>query len=53
MQSERLYQAIKGNGGVTRLVILPEESHGYIARQSVLHTQAEMIAWLDEYLKKA
>ena len=36
MQSKRMYQAIKGNGGTVRLVMLPEESHGYRARQSVL-----------------
>lgn len=51
LQSERLYQAIKGNGGVSRLVVLPFESHGYLAQQSVLHTQAEMILWLDRHLK--
>jgi dipeptidyl aminopeptidase/acylaminoacyl peptidase len=51
LQSERLYQAIKGNGGSARLVVLPHESHGYIAQQSVLHTQAEMIQWLDKYIK--
>ena len=50
LQSERLYQAIKGNGGTTRLVILPHESHGYIARQSVLHTQFEMIEWLRKHV---
>lgn len=52
LQSERLYQAIKGNGGTARLVVLPHESHGYIATQSVLHTQAEMIAWLDLHVKE-
>ena len=52
LQSERLYQAIKGNGGTARLVVLPHESHGYIATQSVLHTQAEMIAWLDQHVKQ-
>lgn len=51
LQSERLYQAIKGNGGTSRLVVLPYESHGYLAQQSVLHTQAEMILWLDKHLK--
>lgn len=51
LQSERLYQAIKGTGGIARLVILPAESHGYEARQSVLHTQAEMIQWLNRYVK--
>jgi dipeptidyl aminopeptidase/acylaminoacyl peptidase len=53
MQSTRLYQAIKGNGGTARLVMLPYESHGYQARESVLHTQAEMIDWLDKYVKNA
>jgi len=50
LQSERLYQAIKGNGGTARLVVLPHESHGYIATQSVLHTQAEMIKWLEKHV---
>ena len=51
MQSRRMYQAIKGNGGTVRLVMLPKESHGYRARESVLHTQAEMIDWFDEHVK--
>ena len=51
MQSKRMYQAIKGNGGTVRLVMLPNESHGYRARESVLHTQAEMINWLDKHVK--
>lgn len=53
IQSQRLYQAIKGNGGTTRLVMLPFESHGYVARESVLHTQAEMLAWFDRFVKNA
>jgi dipeptidyl aminopeptidase/acylaminoacyl peptidase len=51
MQSERLYQALKGNGGTARLVLLPFESHGYTARESVLHTLAEMFDWADKYVK--
>ncbi|MEM9381200.1 MAG: prolyl oligopeptidase family serine peptidase [Planctomycetota bacterium] len=51
LQSRRLYQAIKGNGGRARLVMLPGESHGYRARESVLHVQAEMIDWMDEHVK--
>ena len=51
MQSERLFQAIKGNGGTARLVMLPAESHGYRARESVLHTLAEMIDWFDRHVK--
>ncbi len=45
MQTERLYQAIKGNGGTSRFVLLPHESHGYRARESVLHVLAEMFEW--------
>ena len=53
IQSERLYQAIKGNGGTVRLVMLPYESHGYRSRQCVLQTQAEMVSWFDEHVKGA
>lgn len=49
VQSERLYQAIKGTGGTSRLVILPHESHGYRARESVLHVLAEMFDWAGKY----
>jgi dipeptidyl aminopeptidase/acylaminoacyl peptidase len=48
MQSERLFQAIRGNGGTVRYVVLPFESHGYTARESVEHTLYEMIAWFDK-----
>lgn len=51
IQSERLFQAIKGNGGTARLVMLPNESHGYSARESILHTLAEMIDWCNKYTK--
>jgi dipeptidyl aminopeptidase/acylaminoacyl peptidase len=53
IQSERLYQAIKGNGGTVRFVSLPHESHGYVARESVEHTLYEMVAWFDRYVKNA
>lgn len=51
VQSERMYAAIKGNGGKARLVMLPAEAHGYRARESVGHTLWEMVTWLDTYLK--
>lgn len=51
MQSERLFQAIKGNGGTTRLVLLPYESHGYAAKENILHMLWEMDAWLEKYVK--
>jgi dipeptidyl aminopeptidase/acylaminoacyl peptidase len=50
IQSERLYQAIQGNGGTARLVLLPYESHGYLARESVLHVLAEQFEWLQRWL---
>ncbi|MBL8828969.1 MAG: S9 family peptidase [Planctomycetaceae bacterium] len=53
LQSQRMFQAIKGNGGTVRLVMLPHESHGYSARESVLHVQAETIAWLNRYVRDA
>jgi dipeptidyl aminopeptidase/acylaminoacyl peptidase len=51
IQSERLYQALRGNGGTARYVVLPNEAHGYRARESVLHTLAEMIEWADRWAK--
>lgn len=51
MQSERFYNALKGHGATTRLVILPNESHGYLARESVLHTLWEQDRWLEKYVK--
>jgi dipeptidyl aminopeptidase/acylaminoacyl peptidase len=53
IQSERLYVALKGHGATARYVTLPHESHGYSARESVLHTVAEMLNWSDKYLKQA
>jgi dipeptidyl aminopeptidase/acylaminoacyl peptidase len=53
MQSERLYAAIRGNGGTSRLVMLPLESHGYSAKESTEHTLWEMINWFDKYVKNA
>jgi len=51
LQSERLFNAIKGHGGTVRFVLLPLESHGYAARESVLHMFWEMNNWLDTYVK--
>jgi dipeptidyl aminopeptidase/acylaminoacyl peptidase len=51
IQSERMFAALKGNGGTTRYVQLPAESHGYAARESVGHTLHEMLGWLDQYVK--
>jgi dipeptidyl aminopeptidase/acylaminoacyl peptidase len=51
MQSERLFSAIKGQGGTVRFVLLPLESHGYAARESVLDMFWEMNNWLNTYVK--
>lgn len=53
LQSEKLFEAIRGVGGVTRLVMLPFESHGYRARESNEHVMAEQIAWFDRHVKNA
>jgi dipeptidyl aminopeptidase/acylaminoacyl peptidase len=49
VQSERLFQALQGTGGTARLVLLPHESHGYLARESVLHMLAEQFGWLERW----
>jgi len=51
IQSKRFYHAIKGHGATAKLVMLPNESHGYRARESVLHVLAEMFDWFDEHVK--
>jgi dipeptidyl aminopeptidase/acylaminoacyl peptidase len=51
IQSERLYMALKGHGATVRYVTLPNEAHGYAARESNLHVLAETVAWLDKYVK--
>lgn len=51
IQSERYYNALKGFGATTRLVFLPYESHGYTAKESLLHMLWEMNGWLDKYVK--
>ncbi len=51
MQSERMFAAMKGLGGTARLVMLPHESHGYRAEESILHMLWEMDLWLDKYVK--
>jgi dipeptidyl aminopeptidase/acylaminoacyl peptidase len=51
IQSERFYMALKGHGATVRYVTLPYEAHGYQGRESVLHTVAEMLSWMDRYVK--
>ncbi len=51
IQSERLYNAIKGHGGTVRFVQLPYESHGYSAKENILHLMWEEYQWLEKYVK--
>ena len=52
VQSKRYYHALKGHGATAKLVMLPYESHGYKARESVMHVLWETANWLDKYVKK-
>ncbi len=53
IQSERMFNAIKGNGGTVKFVSLPYEAHGYRGRENILHTLAEQFNWLEKYVKNA
>ncbi|WP_228852210.1 alpha/beta hydrolase family protein [Aegicerativicinus sediminis] len=51
LQSERYFNALKGLGAPVRLVMLPKESHGYAAKESILHLLWEQNQWLEKYVK--
>lgn len=51
IQSERYYAALKSFGVTSKLVLLPYESHGYTAKESLLHMLWEMNGWLEAYVK--
>ncbi len=53
IQSERFYQALKGHKATVRYVVLPLESHGYSAKENILHLLYEENAWLEKYVKNA
>jgi dipeptidyl aminopeptidase/acylaminoacyl peptidase len=53
IQSERMYQALRGNGATVRYVTLPHEAHGYAARESIEHVLYEQISWFEKYVKDA
>ena len=53
IQSERLFAALKGHGATVRYVTLPNEAHGYAARETLLHVIAERLNWFDRYVKNA
>jgi len=51
LQSERYFNALKGLGAPVRLVMLPKESHGYRAKESIMHMLWEQEQWLDKHVK--
>ena len=51
LQTERYYQALKGLGATTRMVILPKEAHSYVAKENILHLLWEQDQFLEKYLK--
>ncbi len=52
-QSQVFFEAVRGSGGTTRLVLLPYEDHGYRARESIEHVLWEQLQWFDKYVKNA
>ncbi|HEY6504219.1 MAG TPA: prolyl oligopeptidase family serine peptidase [Chitinophagaceae bacterium] len=53
IQSERMFNAIKGHGGTVKYLSLPYESHGYQGRENILHVLNEQYQWLEKYVKNA
>src|SRR6185312_1726056 len=53
IQSERMYEAVRGNGGIVRLVFLPFEAHGYRGKETIEDVLYEKFGWFDKYVKNA
>ena len=53
LQGVKLFEAIRGNGGTARLVMLPHEPHWYSAMESQEQQIYEMVRWFDMYVKNA
>jgi dipeptidyl aminopeptidase/acylaminoacyl peptidase len=51
VQTERLFDALKGLGATVRWVVLPLEDHGYRSQEGVGHTLWEMVEWCDRHLR--
>jgi dipeptidyl aminopeptidase/acylaminoacyl peptidase len=52
LNSERLFNAVKGHGGTVRYVSLPYESHGYAGEENLLHMLWEQYTWLEQHVKR-
>jgi dipeptidyl aminopeptidase/acylaminoacyl peptidase len=52
LQSEKLFESVRGTGGTARLIMLPHEEHGYRSREAVEHVLAEQLDWFDQHVKQ-
>jgi dipeptidyl aminopeptidase/acylaminoacyl peptidase len=46
-----MYEAVRGNGGIARLVFLPYEAHGYRGKETIEDVIWEKFAWFNKYVK--
>ena len=53
INSERLFNAVKGHGGTVRFVFLPYEAHSYRGKENLLHMLWEQNEWLRKYVKES
>lgn len=53
LQARKLYEAVRGNGGTARLVMLPHEPHWYASMESNEQLVYELARWFDKYVKNA
>ncbi len=52
INSERMFNAVKGHGGTVRFVFLPYEAHSYRGKENLLHMLWEQNEWLKKYVKE-
>lgn len=52
LQTERYFQALKNLGAPVKMVLLPKEAHGYVAKENILHLLWEQDQFLEKCLKK-
>ncbi len=53
LQTEKLFEAIRGTGGTARMVMLPHESHGYQSKEAVEEVLSDQLEWFDRHVKNA
>ena len=51
LQTERYFQALKNLGAPVKMVLLPKEAHGYVAKENIFHLLYEQDQFLEKCLK--